>query len=89
MCSSIRPPHLRFARQIVAPGSRGVVGDSAIVFEDRRIVSNVKAPDIARRIEDMFAAMVFLGTVRASEPCIPEAGALTLYISPERGWSAS
>jgi hypothetical protein len=47
---------------------RGVVKDSAIVFEDRRIVSNVKAPDIARRIEDMFAAMVFLGTVRASEP---------------------
>lgn len=61
--------------------TRGVVKDGAIVFEDRRIVSNAKAPDIARRIEDMFAAMVFLGTVRASEPWISEAGALTLYIS--------
>ena len=61
--------------------TRSVVKDGAIDFKDRRIVLNAKSPDVARRIEDMFAAMVFLGTVRASEPWIPDAGALTLYIS--------
>ena len=61
--------------------TRGVLDGQAISFEDRRIVRNARSPDICHRIEDMFAAMVFLGTVRGSEPWIPDAEALTLYIS--------
>jgi hypothetical protein len=63
--------------------TRDVVKEGAIGFDDRRIVANSKRPDVARRIEDMFAAMVFLGTVPASEPWIPDAGSDAIHL-PER-----
>ena len=60
--------------------TRGVMKNGQLQLDSARVPANAKAEDVRSRIMELYGAIVFEGTVRASKPWVPDSTAIPLQI---------